>query len=177
MPVGGLGVGGVAGRGLGELGGEEGVVGVSGESLRASRSSALASAGGILRQGGRELARRGRGGGVTGGEFRGGQEGVAGVVESSGAGEEEAEGDLRLGEGGVVGDGGAVALFGGGGLVEGVLGGAEIVEQAGVLGLVSASGVRSLRARSKSWASRAALACWRWVDWGEACVWTSVLKS
>ena len=52
----------------------------------------------------------------------------------SGTGEEEAEAEVGLGEFVVGGDGGAVGLPGGGGLVEGVLGVGEVVEEVGVFG-------------------------------------------
>ena len=133
MPVGGLGVGGVARRGLGQLGGQECVFGgFRGEFEGFEEFSAGVGRVGLCVEAGEGSPGAGAEGGVTGGEFGGAQEGDVGFVKASGAGEKEAEGDVRLGEGGVIGDGGAVALFGGGGLVEGVLGGAEIVKEAGV---------------------------------------------
>ena len=54
---------------------------------------------------------------------------------------------MRLEEVGVGGDGFAVGAFGGGGLVQGVLGEAEIVEEVGVVGSLCGEGGEELQGR------------------------------
>ena len=86
---------------------------------------------------------------VVGGEGGGLEEFGVGGGELAAAGEEEAEGEVGLEEFGVGGDGAAVGGLGGGGLGrgfgEGVLGGGEVVEEVGVVGIFLGEGGEKLQ--------------------------------
>src|SRR5262249_16054357 len=122
---------------------------VSGVSFRAARRSSLAPLG-LPARSRRARGREGWGGGAGapvgvgggGGAVGGGWGGCArpGGGEVAGAGEEEGEGEVRLREVGGGGDGFAVVRFGFAGLVESVLGGAKVVEDLRVVGVLLEEG-------------------------------------
>ncbi len=139
-------VGGLRSRGilglLGELGREERVVGGLGGELDRGEKS-VASLGGV--GGGVEMGEGAEGssfeGAVRTGEIGGGQEFGAGVNCSVVASEKETEGEVGLEVGRVGGDGAPIGLLGSRdlgriGVAEGILGGGEVEEDVGVVGVL-----------------------------------------
>ena len=121
--------------GFGQFSGEQDVVGGFGGDFEGGQKF-VAGVGRarVLVDAGEGAIGSGLDGWVVGGEGCGFVEFNSGVGQLAAAGEEEAEGYVRLEEVGVGDDGFAVGGFGGGGLVQGILGEAEIVEEMGVVG-------------------------------------------
>jgi len=116
--------------GFSQFAGEEDVFGGfggdfdSGEELVARRSGV-----GVLVDAGESTIGAALEGGIVCCESSCCEEYVVGVGETSAASEQETQGQVRVEVGGVGGDSAAVGSFGGGGLVECVLGEGEVVEE------------------------------------------------